>query len=386
MLKDLFLLDPQVIFLNHGSFGACPRPVFEKYQAWQRQLERQPVQFLGAELDNLLLQSRQVLGEYVHAPCSDVVYVTNATHGVNIIGRSLRLQPGDEVLTTDQEYGACDNAWEFICHKTGAIYKHQAIRTPVTTPQEIMQQFWLGVTPQTKIIFVSHISSPISLTFPIDLICQRAREAGILTLIDGAHAPGQITLDLSTLQADFYVGNCHKWMLSPKGAGFIYARPSVQELIEPLIVSWGYIPGSSKPRESIFVDSLQWTGTKDPAAALSVPAAIEFMMANHWEQVQSRCHSLLRSAIERICELSGLAPLYPLDSDFYHQMGTIPIPHVKDVNELKTRLFRDYKIEIPCLEWNNKHFLRLSVQGYNSEEDIEKLIEALTILLPAMIV
>ncbi len=386
MLKDLFLLDPQVIYLNHGSFGACPRPVFEKYQAWQKQLERQPVQFLGSELDNYLLQSRQVLGGYVNASADDIVYIPNATHGVNIVARSLQLDPGDEILTTDHEYGACNFTWDFICQKTGAKYRQQTIEVPATTQQEIVDQLWHAVSPRTKVIFMSHITSPTSLTLPVQLVCQRAHEAGIFTVIDGAHAPGQLSVDLASLQVDFYIGNCHKWMLSPKGAGFLYVRPEVQNLIEPLIVSWGYQSKASSPRESTFIDYLQWTGTKDPAAALSIPSAIEFMKDNHWDGVQATCHRLLRSAIERICAQTGLGPLYLLDSDFYHQMGTIPIPKMKDLTELKARLYNEFRIEIPCLEWNNQHFLRLSVQGYNSEDEIDLLVSAVNKLLPVMMI
>ncbi len=386
MLKEQFLLDPQIVFLNHGSFGACPRPVFAEYQAWQRRLEHQPVQFLGVELDNYLLRSREALGEYIHAPAQDIVYIPNATHGVNIVARSIKLSPGDEVLSTDQEYGACNYAWDFICSKSGAIHKHQTIKFPVVSDLEIVDQFWQGVTPQTRVIFISHITSPTSLTLPVQLICQRAREAGIITLIDGAHAPGQLPLDLSSIQADFYTGNCHKWMLSPKGAGFLYATPEAQNLIEPLIVSWGYQSSLSSPKESKFVDFLQWSGTKDPAAALSVPAAIDFMRDHHWDQVQRKCHDLSRNAIESICSFTGLAPLYPLDSDFYYQMGTIPIPNVRDLSELKCRLYNDYKIEIPCIDWNNRHFLRLSVQGYNSKHDISLLENALFKLLPELAV
>jgi isopenicillin-N epimerase len=386
MIKDLFLLDPQVVFLNHGSFGACPRPVFEEYQAWQIKLEQQPVRFLGTELDNHLHHSREILGEYIHVSATDIVYIPNATHGVNIVARSLKLLPGDEILTTNHEYGACNFTWEFICHKTGAVYKQQSIELPVTSDEEVTDQIWQGVTPRTKVIFISHITSPTSLRLPVQLICQRARKAGIITLIDGAHAPGQLSLDLSSLQADFYTGNCHKWMLSPKGAAFLFARPEVQNLIEPFVVSWGYTPNSNFPRESRFIDFFQWTGTKDPAAALAVPAAITFMQDYHWDEVRSKCHDLLRNAIKRINDYTGLSPLYSLDSDFYYQMGTIPIPKVRDLIQLKNRLYDEYKIEIPCIEWNNRHFLRLSVQGYNSEEDIDLLINALIRLLPVMIV
>jgi len=386
MLKDLFLLDPHVIFLNHGSYGACPRPVFEKYQEWQKQLERQPVQFLGSELDNYLLQSRQVLAKYVHASPNDIVYIPNATHGVNIVARSLQLNPGNEILTTNHEYGACNFAWDFICQKTGAIYRHQDIKMPTTNQQEIVDQLWQAVSPQTRVIFMSHITSPTSLTLPIQLVCQRAHDAGIITVIDGAHAPGQISVDLSSFQADFYIGNCHKWMLSPKGAGFLYARPEVQNLIEPLIVSWGYQSKLTFPSKSNFVDFLQWTGTKDPAAALCVPAAIDFMNENHWDDVRVRCHNLLRAAIKQICDQTGFSPLYPLESDYYHQMGTIPIPKMKDLTMLKASLYHEYGIEIPCFEWNGRHFIRLSVQGYNSEDEIDQLVGAVNNLFPMMMI
>ena len=386
MLRDQFLLDPQVVFLNHGSFGACPRPVFERYQAWQRQLELQPVKFLGRELDDYLYQARSALGKYVNALPGELVFVPNATHGVNIIARSLELNPGDEILTTDQEYGACDFAWEFISEKAGAVYCREPLPLPASSDTQIVDQFWHAVNEKTRLIFISHITSPTAVTMPIQQICHRAREAGILTVIDGAHAPGQLELDLSILKADFYVGNCHKWLLSPKGAGFLYARPEVQDMIEPLIVSWGFQSRTGIPRESRFVDYLQWSGTYDPAAALSVPAAIEFMQENHWDDVRRCCHDLLHDAMEQISQITGLPSLCHLDSMLYQQMGTVPIPRVKDLNELKNKLYEEYKIEIPCVEWRNQHFLRISVQGYNTSEDIDRLVRALTELLPDMVV
>jgi isopenicillin-N epimerase len=362
MLRDLFLLDPNIIYLNHGSFGACPRPVFRIYQSWQKRLEKQPVKFLGSELNELLFSARKILGSFIKVPVEDIVFIPNATHGVNIIARSIKLSPGDEVLSTDHEYGACDYTWQFNCQKLGAIYKKQAIDLPVDSAEDIMEKFWQGVTPHTKLIFMSHITSPTSLQLPIELICKRAQNSGILTVIDGAHAPGQIPLDLSRLGADFYTGNCHKWMMSPKGAGFLYARPEVQNQVEPLIVSWGYQSKSMPPRESSFIDYLQWTGTYDPAAYLSVPNAINFMEQNHWSVVQMECQNLLRSAIKRICDQNKMTPLYPLDSSLFHQMGTIPIPKLREISELKARLLSDFNIEFPCLEWNGKQFIRLSIQ------------------------
>lgn len=385
MLKELFLLDPDIIYLNHGSFGACPKPVFAEYQSWQRRLEWQPVEFLGVDLDDYLLQARQNLGRYVNSHENNIVFIPNATHGVNIVARSLKFNPGDEILTSNHEYGACNFIWESVCEKDGSVYKCQSITAPFISDEELINQLWQGVTPKTKLIFISHITSPTSLLMPVQIICQRARQAGILTLIDGAHAPGQIPLDLDTIQPDFYVGNCHKWMLSPKGAGFIYAKPEVQSLIEPLIISWGYQSKYAVPRVSTFVDFLQWRGTNDPAASLSVPAAIEFMKYHHWDDIRKRCHSILCFAIEGISDFTGLKPLYTSDSDLFNQMATIPIPQIKNLPEFKNKLLSEYKIEIPYIDWENHHYLRLSVQGYNTLDDINHLINSLKSLIPTTV-
>lgn len=384
-LKEKFLLDPDIVFLNHGSFGATPKPVMEAYQNWQSRLERQPVLFLGRELDGLLLESRIVLGEYLHADANDLVYIPNATHGVNIIAHSLQLKPDDEILTTDHEYGACDYTWEFISSKTGAKYIHQHIPLPVHSDEEIVGQFWSGVTPRTKVIYLSHITSPTALRLPVERICQRAKDAGLVTVIDAAHSPGHIPVDLQMLDADIVFGNCHKWMLNAKGSAFLYVKRDVQHLIDPLIVSWGYNPTSETTTGSRFIDILQWTGTKDPSAALTVPAAIQFMQDNNWNEVQNECHHLLRQGIEQICELTKLPPLYPLDSDFYGQMGIAPLP-LSNLTVLKTLLYDKFKIEVPLIQWQDKQFVRISVQGYNTQQDIDALIIALRALLPQVAV
>lgn len=380
-LKEFFLLDPDIIFLNHGSFGAAPRPVFEAYQHWQRRLERQPVLFLGRELDGLLRESRVVLGEYLNADAEDLVYIPNATHGVNILAGSLQLKPGDEILTTDQEYGACDYTWDFLCGKYDAKYIHQSIHLPVCSEEEIVEQFWRGITPRTKAIYLSHITSPTALRLPVEKISERARQSGILTIIDAAHSPGQIPVDLQALGADFVFGNCHKWMLGIKGAGFLYVRRALQPFIEPLIVSWGYRSTPETTTGSRYVDLLQWTGTKDPTAALTVPTAIQFMQQHDWVAVRFQCHQLLRQAIERICELTGMAPIYPLDSDFYSQMGVAPLP-ASDLALLKRRLYDEFSIEVPLVPWQDRQFIRISIQGYNSQDDVDALIKALQALLP----
>jgi isopenicillin-N epimerase len=380
-LKEYFLLDPNIVFLNHGSFGASPKPVFEAYQNWQRRLERQPVLFLGRELDSLLYESRAALGNYLNAHAEDLVYIPNATHGVNIIARSLRLNAGDEVLTTDHEYGACDYTWDFNCGKNGAKYIHRSIPLPVRSEEEIIEQFWRGVTPRTKVIYLSHITSPTALRMPVEKICQLAKQAGIMTMIDAAHSPGQIPVDLQSLGADFVTGNCHKWMLAPKSAAFLYIRRELQSLVEPLIVSWGYNATPETTTGSHFIDLFQWTGTKDPTAALTVPTAIQFMQDHAWDKVRRECHALLRQAIECICKLTNLLPLYPLDSDFYHQMGIAPLP-ASDLKILKNRLYDEFNIEVPLIQWQDKQFVRISIQGYNGIEDVDALVNALQMLLP----
>jgi isopenicillin-N epimerase len=291
------------------------------------------------------------------------------------------LAPGDEILTSDHEYGACDYTWDFLCGKVGTKYIHQPIPLPVHSEDEIFDHFWFGVTPRTKVIYLSHITSPTALRLPVEEICQRAREAGILTIIDAAHSPGQIPVDLQKLDADVVFGNCHKWMMSAKGAAFLFVRRELQHLIDPLIVSWGYNPTPLTTTGSHFIDLLQWTGTKDPAAALTVPAAIQFMQDHDWEAVRKTCHSLLRKCVEQICDLVKIPPLYPLDSDLYTQMAIAPIPQ-SNLEVLKSRLYDEFKIEVPLIQWQDRQFVRISVQGYNTQEDMDTLVKALQLLLP----
>ena len=383
-LKTLFLLDPQIIFLNHGSFGATPCPVITAYQSWQERLENQPVLFLARELDELLFDARGILGQYINADANDLVFIPNSTYGVNIAARSLKLDPGDQILTSDHEYGACDNCWEYISANTGVHYIHQSISLPVQSEESIVDEFWHGVGPKTKVIYLSMITSPTALRLPVEKICLRARNKGILTIIDAAHAPGQIPVDLQELGADIVFGNCHKWMLAPKGAAFLYVRKEVQKIIEPLVVSWGLHIMPEKSTGSRFVDILQWTGTNDPSAYLSVPAAIQFMQINHWEDVSLNCHRLLRIAIEDISYRFNRKPIYPLESHFYSKMGIAPLPDV-NTDMLKNRLYTDYKIEVPIINWHDRHFVRISVQGYNTTSDIEILINALAELIPQVL-
>ena len=378
-IKSHFLLDPKVIFLNHGSFGATPKSVFKEYQRWQRELEKQPVEFLGRRITGLLADARAVLGDYLGTHADNLVYTQNVTISLNIVARSLELGSGDEVLATDHEYGAMDRTWRFLSRERGFRYINQHIEVPITTKEKFVEDFWRGVTANTRVIFMSHITSPTAIIFPVKEIVQRAWEAGIITVIDGAHVAGQIPLHLDSLGADFYGGNLHKWLCAPKGAGFLYARPEVQHLLKPLVVSWGYeseFPGSSQ-----FVDHNEWWGTRDMAAFLSVPSAIQFQKENHWDEVRESCHQLAAYAQNRICELTGLAPIHPQIDNWFYQLVAAPLPTDTDTLILKERLYNDYRVEIPLINWNGNKLIRVSIQGYNTRRDVNALIQALSILL-----
>lgn len=370
------MLDQDIVFLNHGSFGATPKQVFKEYVGWQEKLERQPVKFLGRDFDDHMNTSREILAAELQTNANNLVYIPNATYGVNIVAQSLKLQPGDEILTTDHEYGACDYTWEFLCKKNGASYVRKAIPLPIADPQTVAQEFLAGISERTKVIFISHITSPTAIKFPVEMICKVAREKGILTVVDGAHAFGQIALALDTLGADFYTSNCHKWALSPKGAAFLYVRPEVQPLVDPIVVSWGFGIEDFSKTGSRFVDFFQWAGTKDPAAYLSVPAAIAFSKENNWQDVRKKCKQYLDRTIADVTSLPGFASIYS-DNENYTQLASIQIPDQFDVAQLKSYLYEEHKVELPVLVWADKKMIRVSIQGYNNEEDIDALVKGL---------
>lgn len=377
-LRPHYLLDPDVIFLNHGSFGACPRPVFEAYQRWQAELERQPVEFLGRRITGLMAEARARLAAYLQADADSLVFFPNPTTAMNVAARSLALQPGDEILTTDHEYGAMDRTWRFMCAQTGARYVRRPIPLPVTTPADFVEAFWAGVTERTRAIFISHLTSPTALIFPVAEICRRARSAGILTLVDGAHAPGQLPVRLAELGADIYTGACHKWLGSPKGSAFLYARPEAQAWLRPLVVSWGW--ESDTPSGSAYVDHHEWQGTRDMAAYLATPAAIEFQAAHDWDRVRAECHALTLDTRRRLNALTGLPAISPDSGEWLGQLAAVRLPAV-DGAALKAALYDRFRIEVPVVSWGGELFLRVSFQGYNSRADADALVAALRQLL-----
>jgi isopenicillin-N epimerase len=373
-IRQQFLINPDITFLNFGSFGACPKPVFEVYQQIQKELEWEPVRFLARDAPARLELARKALGEFVHAHPDDLVYVLNPSWAVNAVGRSLKLEAGDEVLTTNIEYGACDKAWMYFCKQGGAHYIQQPIHFPVLDQQDIVESVISGITPRTRLIFISHITSATGFILPVAEICKAAQDRGIPVFIDGAHTPGHIPLDLNQLNPDYYTGACHKWMMTPKGSSFLYAKKERQAQIDPLIISWGY--DAAQPSHSQFLDYHQVQGTRDISAFLSIPAAIQFRAAHDWEKVSESCKQLVRASAGSFCEQLDTEPHIPIKPDFLGQMFSIPI-NTKEPERLQNTLYEQYQIEIPVMHQNGKNYLRYSVQGFNGPDDLNHLKNAL---------
>jgi isopenicillin-N epimerase len=349
-LRQLFLLDPAVTYLNHGAFGACPRPVFERYQAWQVELEREPSDFIARRLPGLLAEARGALGAYVGARPDDLTFVPNATTGVNIVARALQLQPDGEILATEHEYGACNFTWQ----RTGATY----VQAPVG-------ELFEHVTEHTRVLFVSHITSETGLLLPVEELVARGRELGLVTVVDGAHAPAHVPLDLESLGADFYAGNCHKWLCAPKGAGFLHVREDWHDRVDGAIVSWGYAEDGGT-----FLSRTELQGTRDSAAYLSVPAAIDFVQEH---DDGDRCVALAREARRELCALLDEEPIAP--ESMVLRMATFRAPGAR---ELHRTLWEDYRIEIPAM---SDDLMRISVAMYTEREDVDRLLDALAHVL-----
>ena len=373
-LRDQFLLEREVVFLNHGSFGACPKPVFEAHQAWQLQLERQPVRFFVKELWPALEKTRRDIEAYVGAERNCIVPVLNATVGVNTIAQSLKLEPGDEILSNEHEYGACIRAWNKVCRHSGAVIVSAPIPDPIESLEQIAEFIWSKVTDRTKVLYISHITSPSGIIFPAEELCRRARERAIMTVVDGAHCSGQIPLDLKNFGADFYTGNCHKWLCAPKGAAFLYAAPDKKHLIEPLMVSWGGTNECSS--DDAFINELQYQGTTDMSAFLAISDAIKFQADNNWDAVREECQRKVAWVKDELESLPNVRAWYPTTNTLQKQMAAV-ILKGKGGGSVKDYLASQYKIEIPVWTRGDDAILRVSVQGYNTQEELELLVDAI---------
>ena len=373
-LKSQFYITPDVTFLNFGSFGATPKPIFEEYQRFQLEMEREPVQFITVNGPAYLKKSREALASYINCNPNDVVFTTNPSYAINIITKSIKLNPGDEILSTNLEYGALDRAWDFYCKKSDAKYVRQPITLPITSKEKVVEEFFKGLTSKTKAIFISQITSATGLILPVKEICDIAKEKGLLTIVDGAHVPGHIPLDLQVLKADIYTGACHKWMMAPKGCSFLYIKKEFQDLFDPLVISWGY--NALFPSDSKFLDYHQFNGTRDFSAFLTMPKVIEFMKKYDWENVATSCRELVRKNALRFCDLVSSVPITPITEDFIGQMFSIPIK-CAEPEKFQRYLFEKYKIEIPVIRQEEKSFLRYSIQVFNSQKDLDVLYAAL---------
>jgi len=391
-LKKFWPLDPKIVFLNHGSFGSCPLPVLEFQRGLCDRLERQPVQFLVRELEPLLDQARAALAQFTGARPEDLVFVPNATSGVNTVLRSLTFAPGDELLVTDQEYNACRNALEFVAARAGAKVVVARVPFPFQSTGQPEEAIMSRVTSRTKLALIDHVTSQTGIILPVERLVSQLAARGVDTLVDGAHGPGMVPLRLEQLGAAYYTGNCHKWLCAPKSAGFLHVRPDRQSLIHPLTISHGLT--SPRKDRSLFLIEFGWTGTLDFSACLSVPEVLRFMeglVPGGWTEIMARNHALALEGRKLLCQTLGIDPPCPEES--IGSMASVPLPDAREteraspplyIDPLQDQLLARYSIEVPVIPWPGfpKRLLRISAQLYNSREQWELLAGALRELLP----
>jgi isopenicillin-N epimerase len=383
-------LDPAVTFLNHGSFGACPTAVLEAQQRLRRELEAEPVRFLARELDDRLDTARAALAAFLGADADDLAFVPNATTGVNAVVRSLPFAQGDELLATDHSYNACRNALEFVAGRTGARVVIATIPFPLDSPERVVEAVLDRVTPRTRLALIDHVTSPTGLILPVARLITELAARGVETVVDGAHAPGMLPLELRTLGAAYYSGNCHKWLCAPKGAGFLYVRRDRQAEVRPVTISHGANAG--RPDRSRFRLEFDWTGTVDPTASLVVPEAIRFMgslVPGGWPALMRRNRELALDARRVLIKTLGIEP--PSPEDMIGSLASIPLPDGAPAEDIAWRrpdpiqaaLFARHGIEVPVMSWPAapKRLLRISTQLYNEAGDYERLAQALGTLL-----
>lgn len=384
---SLFPLDPKTIFLNHGSFGSCPITVLDHQQELRLQLERQPVRFYQRELEPLLDKARSALGSFIGANGDDLVYVVNATAGVNTVLRSLSFKPGDELLVSNHEYNACRNAIHYAADRCGATVITIEVPFPLESDDEVLDSIMAKVTDKTRLLLIDHVTSQTGLVLPVKEIVDTLNERGIDTLIDGAHAPGMIPLDLDKLGAAYYTGNCHKWLCAPKTAGFLHVRKDKQSEVRPLTISHG--ANSPRSDRSRFQIEFGWMGTRDPSAALSVPFVIEYLenlVPGGWSEIMERNQKLAIAARTLILEVLGIPA--PSPDSMIGSLASIPLPDsqlempyqsLKYLDYWQEPLVEKHNIEVPIITWPNhpKRLVRISAQLYNSLPQYELLANEL---------
>jgi len=385
MINEYWLLDRDITFLNHGSFGACPIPVLEAQSSFREQLEREPLRFLMREFEPLLDHARNQLAAFIGASEDQLAFVPNATTGVNAVLRSLSFAPGDELLTTNQEYNACRNAIDFVASRTGAKVIVAEIPFPIESPEQIIEAIIKCISPQTKLVLLDHIVSQTGLIFPIKQLVGELANRGVDVLVDGAHAPGMVALNLDEIGAAYYTGNCHKWLCAPKGAGFLYVRRDKQAAIRPTTISHG--ANSPRTDKSRFQLEFDWMGTVDPSPYLCVPVAIDFMgslLDGGWPELMAKNHALALAGRQILADKLDL-PL-PCPDEMVGSMAVVPLTDQKSdavskvgIPLLQEALWEIFKIEVPVIPWPDasKRLVRISAQFYNTLPQYEYLAKAL---------
>jgi len=375
-LRAEWLLDPDVIFLNHGCFGACPRKVLEVQSRLREELERQPLLFLDRERKERIDSALAAVGQFVGARGEDMGFVTNATEGVHAVARSLRFENGDEIVTTSHRYDAIGNTLRHVAERAGARYLEVPIGLPFE-PGALVESIERVMSPRTRLVVVDHIVSISSLVLPVKEIIDLCNARGIETLIDGAHAPGMVDLDIEALGATYYTGNLHKWVCAPKGAGFLWVRPDRKDVIHPAIISNYHGQG--------FNAEFDWQGTRDITPWLSAPAAIDFFEQLGWDAVRAHNHALATWAQAMLCAAWNVAPISAADGSLIGSMATIPLPlqagEYADKFALMRAIYDGYRIEVPVVEVNGRRMSRVSCHVYNRPEEYERLGDAVRALL-----
>ena len=385
-LAKLWPLDPNVVFLNHGSFGACPSEVLRHQQELRDRMEAGPVRFLSRELDDLLDAARAALGRFVGADPDDLGFVTNATTGVNAVLRSLRFSAGDELLTTDHAYNACRNALNFVAERSGVRVVVATVPFPLASADEVMTAVLSKVTPRTRLAMLDHVTSPTALVLPLERLVAELSRRGIDTLVDGAHAPGMAPLDLRTLGATYYSGNCHKWICAPKGSAFLWVRRDRHADVHPVTISHG--ANAVRAGRSRFRLEFDWTGTCDPTAWMSVPTAIDYvgsLLPSGWPAVMQRNRSLAHEARDLVCAVAGTPP--PCPEEMIGSIASVVLPDGltteigwRRPDPIQAKLFDQWNIEVPVMSWPSppKRLIRVSAQLYNTRDHYTRLAQALT--------
>ena len=391
-----WLLDPAVDFLNHGSFGATPRPVMDAQTRWRALMEREPVRFMVEAFEPALDAARAALGAFVGADADELAFVTNATAGCNAVLRSLDFSPGDELLTTDHAYNAVRNAMQHVADRSGARVVTVELPFPLSGPDEAMERILAAVTPRTRLAVLDHVTSATAVVLPIQRLVSALDDRGVETLVDGAHAPGMLELDVGRIGAAYYTGNLHKWVCAPKGCGFLWVRPDRQAAIHPLVISHG----ANMPLEgrSRFRREFDWQGTSDPGAWLSVPAALEFgasLLPGGWDELRSRNHALALEARDLLCAAVGTPQ--PIPDEMVGCMASVPLAwerepaSVQGVNLYGDRVhgaLLEAGIQVMVTPWPQRpegrrwrRLVRASAAAYNDRAQMERLASVLTAVL-----